>query len=183
MLRKSVASEQVASEHPRDSDPLPAEPEFSELESQGSQITQSQSQTGVLVESLLEVAVYKSRTLTSEEIFSLLTTKSYDSGDMSLCYSDSDTTKRRKLSFQNKWLDRHTWLHYGSCRGNRGGWCIPCILFVSEVEKTALGQFVTSPSTSYYKSKEMFNKHSSKNLWRGHMLFSSVMQILHKELM
>ena len=59
-----------------DSDPLPAEPEFSELEPQGSQITQSQSQTGVLVESLLEVAVYKSRTLTSEEFFSLLTTKS-----------------------------------------------------------------------------------------------------------
>ena len=72
----------------------------------------------MLVESLLEVAVYKSQTLTSEDNFSLLTTKSYDSGDMSLCYSDSDTTKRRKLSFQNKWLDRHTWSHYGSCRGN-----------------------------------------------------------------
>ena len=39
MLRKRVASEQTASEHPPDSDPLPAEPEFSELEPQGSQIT------------------------------------------------------------------------------------------------------------------------------------------------
>ena len=98
-----------------------------------------------------------------KNFFPYLPLRVYDSGDMSLCYSDSDTTKRRKLFFQNKWLDRHTWLHYGSCRGNSGGWCIPCILFVSEVEKTALGQFVTSSFTSYYKSKEMFNKHSSKN--------------------
>lgn len=79
-----MVSEQVTFEH-IDSDPLPAEPELSELEPEGALITESRSQTRVLVESLLDVAVYKSRTLTSEEKFSLLTTKSiYDAGDMSL---------------------------------------------------------------------------------------------------
>ena len=141
----------MASKYPPASDdPHPAEPEVSELEPKSSQIIQSQSQTGVFVESLLEVAVYKSRTLSNEEKFSLLITKStYDSGDISQCHSDSETAKRRKLSFQSKWLDRHTWLQRGHCRGSSGGWCIPCILILSEVEKSALDQFVTSPFTSY----------------------------------
>jgi len=102
--------------------------------------------------------------LSSEENVSLLNTKStYDSGDISQCHSDFDTTKKRKLSFQSKWLDRNTWLQYGGHRGSSGGWCIPCIIFLSEVEKSALGQLVISSFASYYKSKEMFDEHSSKN--------------------
>lgn len=39
-----------------------------------------------------------------------------------------------------------------------------CILHpLSEGEKSKLGQFVTLPFTSYYKSKEMFHKHSTKS--------------------
>lgn len=39
---------------------------------------------------------------------------------------------------------------------------MPCVLFLSEDEKSALGQFVTSPFVSFYKSKEMLDGHLSK---------------------
>ncbi len=39
---------------------------------------------------------------------------------------------------------------------------MPCVLFLSEDEKRALGQFVTSPFLNFYKSKEMLDGHSSK---------------------
>ena len=48
-----------------------------------------------------------------------------------------------KLSFQKKWLEKYAWLHYESCGGNNGGWCIPCVLFLSKDEKSALGQFIS----------------------------------------
>ncbi len=49
------------------------------------------------------------------------------------------------------------WLHYGHTEVHKGGWCIPCVLFLTD---TALGP---SPFINYYnKSKEMRKKHSKR---------------------
>ena len=44
----------------------------------------------------------------------------------------------------------------------RGGWCLPCFLFLTDLEKTSLGNFVKTPFINYNKSKELLAGHSKK---------------------
>ena len=43
---------------------------------------------------------------------------------------------------------------------NQGGWCLPCVLFLIDSEKTHLGAFVCTPFKNYNKSKELMEKHA-----------------------
>ena len=43
---------------------------------------------------------------------------------------------------------------------NQGGWCLPCILFLTDNEKTHLGAFVCTPFKNYNKSKELMERHA-----------------------
>ena len=69
--------------------------------------------------------------------------------------------QQRKISFQKRWLKQHTWLFYGGTEGNKGGWCLPCIFFLTESEKAKLKSFVNTPFVNYNKSKEILAKHSN----------------------
>ncbi|KAG0720930.1 hypothetical protein GWK47_047437 [Chionoecetes opilio] len=71
-------------------------------------------------------------------------------------------SKRRYLTFQWKWLDHHKWLAYSAHVNHRGGWCLPCLLFLSDREKETLGVFVKTPFRNYNKSKESLSGHEDK---------------------
>ena len=43
-----------------------------------------------------------------------------------------------------------------------GSWCLPCLLFLNDQEKTSLGVFVKTPFRSYNKSKEKLDAHEVK---------------------
>ena len=79
-----------------------------------------------------------------------------DALDYQYCQS-----KKRYLTFQWKWLDHHKWLAYSAHVNHRGGWCLPCVLFLSDVEKETLGVFVKTPFKNYNKSKESLSKHEN----------------------
>ena len=64
--------------------------------------------------------------------------------------------------FQKRWLQEYPWLHYGLSEVHKGGWCIPCVLFLTDIEKSALGPFINAPFINYNKSKELCEKHSKK---------------------
>ena len=53
-------------------------------------------------------------------------------------------------------------LRYGVDKDHQGGWCLPCISFLSGSEKANLGAFVCTPFTNYNKSKELCEKHTKK---------------------
>ena len=42
---------------------------------------------------------------------------------------------------------------------NQGGWCLPCILFLTDNEKRCLSAFVCAPFKNHNKSKEIMKKH------------------------
>ena len=44
----------------------------------------------------------------------------------------------------------------------QGGWCLSCILFLTDSEKELLGSFLKKPWLNYNKSKEHLENHSSK---------------------
>jgi len=41
-----------------------------------------------------------------------------------------------------------------------GGWCLPCILFLTDDEKANLGAFVCTPFKNCNKSKELMERHA-----------------------
>ena len=45
----------------------------------------------------------------------------------------------------------------------QGGWCLPCILFLKDNEKTHLGGFVCTPFKNYNKSKELLERHAKND--------------------
>ena len=65
---------------------------------------------------------------------------------------------------------------YGTSQEFQGGWCLPCILFLTESEKSILGVFVCSPFTNYNKSIKLLEKHSKKDI------FTYVQLIAHMNL-
>lgn len=67
----------------------------------------------------------------------------------------------RQLSFQLKWLEQRRWLVYSKETEFEGGWCLLCVLFLSDQEKKNLGSFVNSPFRKYVKSKECFDNHEA----------------------
>ena len=78
-------------------------------------------------------------------------------------FSVAEGRKRKRIQFQRRWLQDYKWLRYGTSQEFQGGWCLPCILFLTESEKSSLGVFVCSPFTNYNKSKELLEKHSKKD--------------------
>ena len=80
-----------------------------------------------------------------------------DSLDSQYCKS-----KKRCLTFLRKWLDQHKWLAYSENMNHKGGWCLPCLLFLSDHEKELLGVFVKTPFRNYNKSKEFLSGHEEK---------------------
>jgi hypothetical protein len=65
----------------------------------------------------------------------------------------------KSISFQHKWLGQRRWLAYSAHVDCRGGWCLPCLLFLHDQEKEMLGGFVNKPCINYNKSKEKFDIH------------------------
>ena len=61
--------------------------------------------------------------------------------------------KTKQIQFQKRWLKEYNWLRYGNSDGNKGGWCMPCVLFLTDSEKSSRGPFVSSPLVNYNKSK------------------------------
>ena len=61
------------------------------------------------------------------------------------------------ISFQPKWFDQHRWLYYSARDDFKGGWCLSCVLFLTDVEKERLGAFVRAPFRNYNKSKELLD--------------------------
>ena len=45
---------------------------------------------------------------------------------------------------------------------HKGGWCLPCLLCLSDHEKELLGVFVKTPFRNYNKSKEFLSGHEEK---------------------
>ena len=72
---------------------------------------------------------------------------------------------RNRLHFRKKWLRDHSWLRYGKSGDNKGGWCLPCILFLIASESASLhfGVFVKTLFINYNKSKEILEKHAVKD--------------------
>ena len=70
------------------------------------------------------------------------------------------SSKQRSLKFQWKWLGQHKWLAYSAHEGYKGGWCLPCLLFLTEAESQHLGVFVKTPFRDYNRSKEQLDSHS-----------------------
>lgn len=48
----------------------------------------------------------------------------------------------------------YSWLRYCDSEGSKGGWCIHCVLFLTDIDKSTLATFVTKPFINYNKSKE-----------------------------
>ena len=46
---------------------------------------------------------------------------------------------------------------------NQGGWCLPCILFLTVNEKRRLGAFVCAPFKNYNKPKKLMEKHVKRD--------------------
>ena len=89
-----------------------------------------------------------SRPLTDSEKYQLLTTAQETTLlekelDMQT-FRVSGEAKVKRISFQTNWLHDHTWLHYGKARDDQGGWCLPCILFLTASEKLSIGAFVNT---------------------------------------
>ena len=55
--------------------------------------------------------------------------------------------RNKVISFQPRWFDQHKWLYYSAHDDFKGGWCLSCVLFLTDVEKERLGAFVRAPFT------------------------------------
>ena len=114
---------------------------------------------------LIEVAIQKTRVLTESGKYKLLTTspneKISHNQTSSLDYRYfpyKRGSQQRKISFQKKWLEQHTWLFYGGCV-EKGSWCLPCIIFLTDSEKAQLKSFFNTPFVNYNKSTEILARH------------------------
>ena len=115
--------------------------------------------------SLLERTIVNSEKISDSEKHHLLTTLQADILDSQLdtqFFLVSDNRKRKQITFQKRWLTDYTWLRYIQEESHRGGWCLPCCLFLTNLEKTSLGNFVKTPFINYNKSKELLAGHSKK---------------------
>jgi len=110
---------------------------------------------------VLQVAIGRSRKLKDHEKYNLITSsQNVDNTDLDTVYfMVSGGRKRKQISFQKRWLQDYKWLCYGLGE-NQGGWCLPCILFLTDDEKANLGAFVCTPFKNYNKSKELMEKHA-----------------------
>lgn len=70
--------------------------------------------------------------------------------------------QNKRVVFQAKWLEKRKWLAYSAHKDFKGGWCLPCPLFLTDREKESLGAFVKTPFNNYNKSKELLDAHESK---------------------
>ena len=111
---------------------------------------------------VLQVAIGRSRKIKYHEKYELITSsQSYlGNNDLDTAYfTVSGGRKRKQISFQKRWLEDYKWLCYG-LGNNQGGWFLPCILFLTENEKTHLAAFVCTPFKNYNKSKELMERHA-----------------------
>ena len=76
-------------------------------------------------------------------------------------FSATGGRRRKQITFQ-KWLQDYKWLRYGVDKDYQGGWCLPCILFLSGSEKESLGAFVCRPFSNYNKSKQLCERHAKE---------------------
>jgi len=114
---------------------------------------------------LLQECIRQSRTLHDHEKYQLLTSVQDGLSDNDLdtrYYNLTGGKKRKQITFQRRWLCDYKWLRYGINKDYQGGWCLPCILFLSGSEKASLGGFVCTPFTNYNKSKELCEGHAKK---------------------
>ena len=70
--------------------------------------------------------------------------------------------RNKVISFQPKWFDQHKWLYYSAHDDFKGGWCLGCVLFLTDVEKERLGALVRAPFRNYNKSKELLDDHEKR---------------------
>ena len=78
---------------------------------------------------------------------------------------DGSVTISEFISASKRWHG----LLYGIDYDHQGGWCLPCILFLTESEKENLGAFVCTPFTNYNKTEELCEKHASR-VYRLHAM-------------
>ena len=157
----------------------------SDIEVQDCQVSESESQpilSGELSEpccehenrpitfehSLLEVAITRSRPLADTEMYTLLTTMQDDIPDDELdtrSFTFGGGQKRKHITFQRRWLKEYVWLRYGKSGNDRGGWCLPCVLFLTASESASLhlSIFINSPFVNYNKSKEILDSTLQKS--------------------
>ena len=76
-------------------------------------------------------------------------------------FSATGGRRRKQITFQKR-LQDYKWLRYGVDKDYQGGWCLPCILFLSGSEKESLGAFVCTPFTNYNKSKQLCERHAKE---------------------
>ena len=114
---------------------------------------------------LLELTIAHSKKPSDSEKHHMLTTLQADILD---CQFDSRyffvgaSRKRKQITFQRRWLNDYTWLRYVQEESHRGGWCLPCFVFLTDLEKTSLGAFVKTAFVNYNKSKELLAGHLIK---------------------
>ena len=115
----------------------------------------SQDALQVPTQDALQDAIRQSRKLNDNEKYELLISEQKGLADADLntiWFSVAEGRKRKRIQFQRRWLQDYKWLRYGTSQEFQGGWCLPCILFLTEREKSSLGVFVCSPFTNYNKS-------------------------------
>ena len=109
--------------------------------------------------SLLELTIAHSKKPSDSEKHHMLTTLQADILD---CQFDTRyffvgaSRKRKQITFQRRWL------RYVQEESHRGGWCLPCFVFLTDLEKTSLGAFVKTAFVKYNKSKELLAGHLIK---------------------
>ena len=114
---------------------------------------------------LIEVVVKQFGGLTDEEKYKLLTTTQNDEirdGDLNVEFFTTSDGKWKQIKFQKRWLTKNSGLRYCAKEGLQGGWCLSCIVFLTDSEKEPLCSFLKKPCLNYNKSKEHLEKHSSK---------------------
>ena len=123
----------------------------------------SQDALQVPTQDALQDAIRQTRKLNDNEKYELLISEQKGLADADLNTIWFSVEGRKRIQFQSRWLQDYKWLRYGTSQEFQGGWCLPCILFLTESEKSSLGVFVCSPFTNYNKSKELLEKHSKKD--------------------
>ena len=84
--------------------------------------------------------------------------------------------RNKVISFQPRWFDQHKWLYYSAHDDFKGGWCLSCVLFLTDVEKERLGAFVRAPFRNYNKSKELLDDHEKRAFHKTSMERASCTQ-------
>ena len=71
--------------------------------------------------------------------------------------------RNKVISFQPIWFDQRKWLYYRAHDDFKGGWCLSCVLFLTDVEKrTTGGALVRAPFRNYDKSKELLDDNEKR---------------------